>query len=60
MLHSICCPYCAQTIEIALDPSVASQTYIEDCQVCCRPMEIKYRFEARVRRPVVEVKTLDA
>lgn len=27
-----------------LDPSV-SQTYIEDCEVCCNPIEISVRFD---------------
>ena len=25
-----------------LDPSVAEQTYIEDCEICCRPVRIRY------------------
>ncbi len=32
------CPYCGETIEIVVDLSVEDQTYIEDCQVCCRPI----------------------
>lgn len=32
------CPYCGETIGILVDCSVEAQTYIEDCQVCCRPM----------------------
>jgi len=35
---SITCPYCGETIEIMADPSVVRQEYIEDCQVCCRPI----------------------
>ena len=27
-----------------LDTSVAQQTYIEDCEVCCRPIEIMAQF----------------
>lgn len=34
----IACPYCGETIEIALDGSVPEQQYTEDCQVCCRPI----------------------
>ncbi|WP_243042642.1 CPXCG motif-containing cysteine-rich protein [Dyella sedimenti] len=34
------CPYCGEAIEILVDGSVGSQRYIEDCQVCCRPIEI--------------------
>lgn len=28
-----------------LDSSVRQQTYIEDCEVCCNPIEITSRFE---------------
>ena len=28
-----------------LDTSVGSQTYIEDCEVCCNPIEVTVRFE---------------
>ena len=33
------CPYCWETIDILIDCSVESQEYIEDCQVCCRPIQ---------------------
>lgn len=36
----ISCPYCGEVIEILIDPSVESQAYIEDCQVCCRPINM--------------------
>ena len=36
----IVCPYCGETIEIVVDCSVESQSYIEDCQVCCRPINL--------------------
>ena len=32
------CPYCGETITLEVDCSVSRQEYIEDCQVCCRPM----------------------
>ena len=32
------CPYCGELISISIDPSTGNDTYIEDCQVCCRPM----------------------
>jgi len=34
------CPYCGEVITILIDPSIETQQYIEDCQVCCRPIEI--------------------
>lgn len=39
------CPYCGEWLEITLDPSISSQVYIEDCQVCCRPIQIRIVFE---------------
>lgn len=36
----ISCPYCGEIITILIDESVEYQQYIEDCQVCCRPIEI--------------------
>lgn len=36
------CPHCGESISVLLDLSVLSQEYIEDCEVCCRPIEIKY------------------
>jgi len=34
------CPYCGENIQLLVDCSVPQQEYIEDCQVCCRPMQI--------------------
>jgi len=35
---AIQCPYCGETIEIVVDCSIPEQNYIEDCQVCCQPI----------------------
>lgn len=35
------CPYCGEYLSILVDGSVEQQEYIEDCQVCCRPMTIR-------------------
>ena len=39
------CPYCGETIEILVDASIPSQQYIEDCQVCCRPIALSISAE---------------
>ena len=36
------CPCCGEYVSVLLDLSAGGQIYIEDCQVCCRPMEISY------------------
>ena len=30
---------------MVLDTSVSNQTYVEDCEVCCKPIEIHYAVE---------------
>jgi transcription elongation factor Elf1 len=40
------CPFCHQKISMILDVSVEdTQSYIEDCEVCCRPIQITYGVE---------------
>ena len=36
--EKISCPYCGELIDVLIDCSEDWQTYIEDCQVCCRPI----------------------
>ena len=37
------CPYCGESQEIVVDPSVSQQQYVEDCQVCCQPIQLRIR-----------------
>ena len=37
---SISCPYCGEANDVLIDCSVSEQEYIEDCQICCRPMTL--------------------
>lgn len=37
---SIQCPYCWEYIEISVDDCGENQQYIEDCQVCCQPINV--------------------
>jgi len=43
--HHFQCPYCWQDISMLLDPSVGNQTYIEDCEVCCNPIQLRVVFQ---------------
>jgi transcription elongation factor Elf1 len=45
MEHFFFCPYCGEEISMVLDLSVHRQTYVEDCEVCCNPIEISYSLE---------------
>jgi transcription elongation factor Elf1 len=35
---AIGCPYCGETINVLIDSADVNQQYIEDCQVCCKPI----------------------
>lgn len=39
------CPWCGEPVELVLDASVESQEYIEDCEVCCRPMVVSVTID---------------
>jgi hypothetical protein len=43
--HFFQCPYCWETISMLVDTSVSSQSYIEDCEVCCRPINISVQSQ---------------
>ncbi len=34
------CPYCGEVYETAVDLSAGTFRYVEDCQVCCQPIEL--------------------
>ena len=36
------CPFCGAPVSVLVDPTVPAQRYVEDCEVCCRPLEIAY------------------
>ena len=38
--HYFDCPYCGESISILIDTKVERQEYIEDCEVCCRPINL--------------------
>lgn len=43
--HAFVCPYCGETITMLLDPSSSGQEYVEDCEVCCNPIAVRFRIE---------------
>lgn len=38
------CPYCGEVQEIGVDSAAGAQSFIEDCTVCCRPIEVRLRY----------------
>jgi transcription elongation factor Elf1 len=51
------CPYCWESISILIDTSIAEQDYVEDCEVCCNPIEFFVRSGSG-DVPAVEVRQL--
>ncbi len=42
--HFFQCPYCWENISMLLDTSLPQTSYVEDCEVCCRPIQITTAF----------------
>jgi len=45
--HFFQCPYCWETISMLLDTSLSHTSYVEDCEVCCRPIQITIAFDSQ-------------
>ena len=45
--HSIQCPYCGERFETLVDTGSGPATYIEDCQICCQPIEFELQVDSR-------------
>ena len=45
--HFFQCPYCWEQISMLIDVSQNQQTYIEDCEICCNPIQISVVIEAQ-------------
>ncbi len=40
------CPYCGEKLNVRLDVSGGrKQKFVQDCEVCCRPIEIEVHFK---------------
>lgn len=39
------CPYCGESWSLSVDTSQGDYTTIEDCTVCCRPIQFTFRCE---------------
>lgn len=51
--QQIQCPYCGEPLEVSIDCSVQQQHYIEDCQVCCCPIEFDVMVDGEGQPQVV-------
>jgi len=39
------CPYCGEAFSALIDYSAGSQRYVEDCEVCCRPIDFQVEVD---------------
>lgn len=37
---SIACPWCGERLDVRVDVTAGDRDYVDDCEVCCRPMEL--------------------
>ncbi|MBI5461709.1 MAG: CPXCG motif-containing cysteine-rich protein [Gammaproteobacteria bacterium] len=44
--RDIDCPYCGENLTVSIDCSAGSHDFIEDCIVCCRPIELHADIDA--------------
>jgi len=52
------CPYCWEQFNLLIDASVESQEYVEDCEVCCRPIDFTIEIDEQ-DRAVVQARLQD-
>ena len=57
--RSVPCPYCGERFETTLDCSAGDQDYIEDCQVCCRPIVFAITTDSNGRLLTLEARRED-
>ena len=43
--HLVECPYCGEHFETPVDTSSGSACYVEDCQICCQPIEFSVEVD---------------
>lgn len=48
-LQPVQCPYCGEAFETLLDLSGGSARYVEDCPICCRPIELQLEIDDQGR-----------
>ncbi len=45
--YEFSCPYCGEKLSIRIDITGGErQSFVYDCEVCCRPIQIQFEVEA--------------
>jgi len=53
------CPYCGERLEASVDLTAGEREYIEDCEVCCRPIEFAIELDGEGGLAALRVQRLD-
>ena len=56
---AILCPYCWERYETQVDLSAGSCSYVEDCQVCCQPIQLACEIDDTGRLVAVKPERMD-
>ncbi len=55
----ISCPYCGESYGVLLDLSAGSQSYVQDCEVCCQPITLNLVVDENNEFVSLEAERLD-
>ena len=50
---AVTCPCCGESVALIVDASAGAQGYVEDCPVCCRPIEVSLSVDPQGEVSVV-------
>jgi hypothetical protein len=53
------CPYCGEAFDTRIDTSGGSSSYVEDCQICCQPIDMQLSVDEGGQMTAFEARRLD-
>jgi hypothetical protein len=56
---SIACPWCGERLDVRVDVTAGEREYVDDCEVCCRPMELAVETDERGGLAALRVRRQD-
>jgi len=56
---AVLCPYCGERLDKRIDLTTEEPVYVEDCEVCCRPIEFHIERDERGALLALQVLRLD-
>ena len=56
---AVLCPWCGERLDARVDLTADEPGYVQDCEVCCRPIEMRPERDARGALLALEVRRLE-